>query len=790
MADSTLNYFVASGTNAERLAFTPSPPSPSNAPPHPGYFFYETDTGNTYSWDGAVWQPVGSGSGGVDISAGTQTATSGTVIFSNGNGVSFGMAGSATVTATVKTAYAGLNSAITGGSLTVNSSGISINLPAYLTTAMASNRGTDFVQATAAFAGTNASGTIASGGISVSVAAPGAGASINFSAGTTSNNLSQVSFKNTNGVSFGLDAGTITATVQTNYLTTAMASNRGTDFVQATAAFAGTNASGTIASNGISVSVAAPGAGASVNFSAGTTSNNLSQVSFKNTNGVSFGLDAGTITATVKTDYQTSGAYLTTAALSGDTSKYVQAWEITGNTAGTTSSAQGTKLYFSGGANVTLSGNSNTIVVSAASGGGGGSVNFSAGTTSGNLASVVFSNSNAITFGLSGSTITASANTTSYNTVGIATTVNPVASANSVGTVTRWAPEDHKHAGIGAIGISTGNTSGTSGSVQGTYWFSGAGGLTISQITSNNGSHTLVLSDNQPGYNGWLEPYPLQTATQSFAPGAGTWYLAPFTAFGSMSGGRINFLAQNTGTANLFLDIGETAYVSSSTGGIQQSYTYQFNVALFSQGTGANSTRLESNWSNSFSFGWSKSLSISTNAATNIAVSLAQSVSYISEIGSNGAYTNVQYANAGSSTIANSSGNSTLLSTVFSSGRNLLSGSIVMPVGLTTTLTAGIYWLGYAWSSTRARASTGNLTTGSDFSFGGVVGMSRLAVDSLYRNFGSTASTARSQLIPYGLYTAAANMTPPTNIALSSDLSSLASQFVPYFNMAYRGLTK
>ena len=88
-----------------------------------------------------------------------------------------------------------------------------------------------------------------------------------------------------------------------------------------------------------------------------------------------------------------------------------------------------------------------------------------------------------------------------------------------------------------------------------------------------------------------------------------------------MSGGRINVLGQNTATANLFLDIGETAYNSGSTGGIQQSYTLQANVALFSQGTGSNSTRLESLWSNSYSMGWSKSLSISTNAATNIAVS-------------------------------------------------------------------------------------------------------------------------------------------------------------------------
>jgi hypothetical protein len=119
-----------------------------------------------------------------------------------------------------------------------------------------------------------------------------------------------------------------------------------------------------------------------------------------------------------------------------------------------------------------------------------------------------------------------------------------------------------------------------------------------------------------------------------------------------------------------------------------------------------------------------------------------------------------------------------------------MSGSLVLPIPFNTTISAGNYWLGYAWSSTRARASTGNLTTGSDYSFGAIVGMSRLAVDSLYRNFGSTASTARSQFIPYGLYTAAAATAPPTNINLSSDLSSLASQFVPYFNFQVRGLTK
>lgn len=167
------------------------------------------------------------GAGGVAVSAGTVAITNGTAVFGNSNGVTFGASGS-TVTASVKTDYAGsgFTSTSTGGSNIVgthDSAGLSLGIPnylttaqapgAYLTTAMASNRGSDFVQATAAFAGTSASGTINSAGISVSIGP---------------------------------------------YITTGMLSNASTQFVQANAAFAGTNASGTIASSGISVSVAAP----------------------------------------------------------------------------------------------------------------------------------------------------------------------------------------------------------------------------------------------------------------------------------------------------------------------------------------------------------------------------------------------------------------------------------------------------------------------------------------------------------------------------------------------------
>src|SRR5882762_10138113 len=122
----------------------------------------------------------------------------------------------------------------------------------------------------------------------VTAAAPaGAPSPVNFSAGTTSNNLASVVFSNSGGISFGLNGSTITGTVATNYqsqgayLTTAMQSNAATI--------------------------------SNVNLSAGTTSNNLSAIAFSNSNGVSFGLNGSTVTGSVATNYQSQGAYLTTA---------------------------------------------------------------------------------------------------------------------------------------------------------------------------------------------------------------------------------------------------------------------------------------------------------------------------------------------------------------------------------------------------------------------------------------------------------------------------------------------
>lgn len=82
---------------------------------------------------------------------------------------------------------------------------------------------------------------------------------------------------------------------------------------------------------------------------------------------------------------------------------------VGGISAGAGSVGAGT-VVFSNSNGVTFGLNGSTVTASVAAGGGGlTNINVSGGTTSNNLSNLVFSNSNGVSFGLNGSTITASA---------------------------------------------------------------------------------------------------------------------------------------------------------------------------------------------------------------------------------------------------------------------------------------------------------------------------------------------------------------------------------------------
>ena len=202
---------------------------------------------------------------------------------------------------------------------------------------------------------------------------------VNISAGSTSSNVSAVTFSNANNVSFGFDGTNITASINVSAaninISAGTTSNESSAFTFAN----GSNVSFGINAGTITASVASSLTG--INVSAGTTSNNLSAVTFANSNNASFGLNASTVTVSAPVNFS----------------------------AGTTSNNL-TQLSFSNGSNVSFGLNAGTLTASVASSLTG--INISAGTTSNNLSAAAFSNSYNVSFGLNGSTVTASANLT------------------------------------------------------------------------------------------------------------------------------------------------------------------------------------------------------------------------------------------------------------------------------------------------------------------------------------------------------------------------------------------
>lgn len=633
--------------------------------------------------------------------------------FTNSGGVTFGYDGTH-VTATVATNY--------------QSAG------AYLTTAMLSNAATI--------------------------------SNINVSAGTTSNNLSALTFSNLNGLAFGLNGSVITGSysqaAQTNqtvglyassntyltssgtvdarslsfrgdksitvgvsagevvfsvgpYITTAMLSNRGSDFVAATAAFAGTNANGTIASNGISVSVAAQ-------------SNQSAIKAFGATN--------------------------------------------TGNTAGNTGVSTGVDWVIAGTNNITVSqstavGGPNTLWLSAPNV-AAGNVSFSAGGASAALGSVVFSNSNGVSFGLNGSTITASA-------AGGGGTGSIYFAGNT--TQNSSSTQDYSSVVFGGRGAASVGVSGGSIqiSVPATSSLVGTGGISL----STNGS-TISISNSPIAM---FEPYPLlQSGSTTYAPVAGSWYVQPVYIEQPLSGGRWNVMVAHGSTASVFR--ATTAnFNSNSTGSLSITGSYERRMALYSLGAGTNSTRLESFWSNNFPLSFSHLVGIASGAGVTLTVSAGLTVSCITSIDSNGGST---FSTMGASSTISSNSTalaSTAINTIYSSVQNALSSQLMIPIPFNTTINPGAYWIGQMWTTGSGSTSTGtNVAT---------TLVNTFSVVNQYALYGNTNTAARAWLQtaassgsqPYpgvGVYSAASAV-PPTTMAFS-DVRTQNSQPLAYIN--------
>jgi hypothetical protein len=353
----------------------------------------------------------------INVSAGTTSGNLSALTFSNSNGVSFGL-NNGTITASVNAAGGGLtNINVSAGTTSnnlsaftfANSNGVSFGLDAStftashngLTTARASNDGVGLNTAQ-----TNVTWTVNSSGISLNA---GGYAGTGFTS-TTTGGTAIVATQNTAGLSMNVP----------NFLTTAALSNHSHGNPQLNL----TNLSGTTASNSagftLSLSAAAPGAAAESNAfnllganTAGNTTATGSTIGLSGINITLSGTNASQIVVSGPAQSNLTVAGNLSLSTAGSTMTISQlpfnVYAVSNTTQSTSGTIDARSLSFHGAGGVSVGVSNGSVVVSGATGGGAGGAAISAGTQSGNTGTIVFSNSNNISFGMSGSTrITAS----------------------------------------------------------------------------------------------------------------------------------------------------------------------------------------------------------------------------------------------------------------------------------------------------------------------------------------------------------------------------------------------
>ena len=184
-------------------------------------------------------------------------------------------------------------------------------------------------------------------------------------------NAQTIAFSNANGISLGIATGANGATVTGSYTVPNVPAQSAFVFSNSNGITFGTNVST------VTASFSAPPAQTvqPVAFSASGGSSNFSTLVFSNGSGVTFSNSNGSVMATVATNYQSQGAYLTTARASNDavglnTAQSNVTWTV--NSSGLSLDARGYAGTGFSGTNASATLNSNGLQLSVGAGGGGG----------------------------------------------------------------------------------------------------------------------------------------------------------------------------------------------------------------------------------------------------------------------------------------------------------------------------------------------------------------------------------------------------------------------------------
>jgi hypothetical protein len=489
-------------------------------------------------------------------------------------------------------------------------------------------------------------------------------------------------------------------------------------------------------------------------------------IRFTNANGVSFSINGQTLSASVAAQtVQTVGLY------------------ALGNTTQNSSTTLDARtLSFNGLGNITVGYSNGSIQISGAGGGGGGTLSLYAlgnttqnSSTSLNITNVSYNALGAMTMGYSNGSIQVSAPATSSLSATGAVSISVNGSTISIGAPNQTAQTQSNIQAVydGANSISTGtiiftNANGVSFSVNGQTISGSVAAQTVQTIglyalgnTTQNSSTTLdarTLSFNAIGgitvgfSNGSIQlSYPIINTLNDYEPepliattgvnmSIGSWYFEPFIIPAYISGGRINrIIGFGAATNNMLMATSSASFSSATVGTRSIHVSYMNSLALYQLGTGTNSTRLESLWSNTFSFGLAQSVSVSTDGGSSVHVTNAATLSYIASINSAGSYTTTTLAASTNTSSASAAMACSAVTGGVSSIINMLSNIVIIPVGFNTTISAGNYWLAQAWTGGTTTAGT----VGTAFTYSQNINLSAAA-----QGFKLWGQTTNVQLMP------------------------------------------
>jgi hypothetical protein len=689
---------------------------------------------------------------GVAFSAGTASQSSGTIIFSNSNGVSFGL-NNGTLTASVAPGPAAGIAAVQAGTQTqtsgtlafANSNGVTFGLSGSSQVTASIAAALVFSASNGLAFGTNA-GTV-TGSYSQSAQA--------FSASGGSSTFSTLGFANSNGVTFSNSAGSV------------VASYNSTSAVGQGSTFAGTNVSASMTLNtagvNLALSAAAGGAGSGVAVSAAGSSQSNGNVVFSNSNGLAFGMNGSTITGSYSQSAQAfsaSGGSSTFSTLGFANSNGVtfsnSAGSVVASYNSTSAAGQGTTFA---GTNISASMTLNTaglnLALSGVAGGGGGAALSAAGNSVSN-GTVVFSNANGVSFGMAGSTITASA-----SGAGASATVNIQSQSTGQSSSSAYALSNLAFAGYGIISV--GNSGGTiqiSGPATTNF-----ANLSVSAGTTSGSLGSIVFSNSNGvsfGLNG-------STITASAAGGGGGVAIAASnstftsgTVVMSAAGGALTI---SNGAQSALFSVPQTSSLSA-TGGIsistngstisigyagttESGYNPYADLPIVISQLGQGSLLLDPNLVPTFQY--DRVLLPIFNTNTNNS-SGSHSLTFAV-----GLYTR----NASTLSLLGSTSASTAVTHSGTQGSySLFSGMRHFSIGSTRTVTAGRYWMAFA-SSTSSAGADGSYSNALE-----AVYSANSASNNFNGFFGVAQNNSQQFTLGQGFYSAATSGMP-ASIAFS-----------------------